>query len=103
MVDYNRQHDLKVNPANTHTHTHTHNAYTHKHEHTQTHTHTSPGETNKQTVWEQSTDKKIQKNTVQRRVEGLLRQQRYSLEERRDKYATVLTCYTGAFSALHCA
>lgn len=38
------------------------------------------------TSWERTTDKKIQRNTIQRRMEGLLRQQQYSLEERRDRY-----------------
>ena len=38
-----------------------------------------------QTAWERTTDKKIERNTVQRRMESLLRQQQYSLEERRDK------------------
>lgn len=38
------------------------------------------------TSWERTTDKKIQSNTIQRRVESLLRQQQYSLEERRDRY-----------------
>ena len=37
------------------------------------------------TTWERTTDKKIQRNTIQRRVESLLRQQQYSLEERREK------------------
>ena len=37
------------------------------------------------TSWERTTDKKIQRNTIQRRVESLLRQQQYSLEERRDR------------------
>ena len=39
-----------------------------------------------QTTWERTTDKKIERNTVQRRMEGLLRQQQYSLEERREKW-----------------
>lgn len=38
-----------------------------------------------QTKWEQTTDKKIQRNTIHRRMESLLRQQKYSLEERRDQ------------------
>ena len=38
-----------------------------------------------QTTWERTTDKKIQRNMVQRRVQGLLQQREYSLEERRDK------------------
>ena len=38
-----------------------------------------------QTTWERSTDRKIERNTVQRRVEGLLQQREYSLQERRDK------------------
>ena len=37
------------------------------------------------TTWERTTDKKIQRNTIQRRVESLLRQQQYSLEERRER------------------
>ena len=32
------------------------------------------------------TDKKIQRNAIKRRVEGLLEKEKYSLEERRDKY-----------------
>lgn len=33
------------------------------------------------------TDKKIQRNTIKRRVESLLEKEKYSLEERRDKYS----------------
>ena len=32
------------------------------------------------------TDKKIQKNAIKRRVKSLLEKEKYSLEERRDKY-----------------
>lgn len=38
-----------------------------------------------QTTWEMETDKKIQRNTIKRRVESLLEREKYSLEERRDK------------------
>ena len=59
------------------------------HTHTCTNTHTSHSHT--QTKWEQATDKKIERNTVQRRMEGLLRKQQYSLEERREKCVTIVT------------
>ena len=52
---------------------------------TQQHTHVSHSHAHTQTKWEQSTDKKIERNTVQRRMEGLLRKQQFSLEERREK------------------
>ena len=78
----------------THTHTHT-NTHTHQHTHitlTHTNTHTSHSHhTHTQTKWEQATDKKIERNTVQRRMEGLLRKQQYSLEERREKCVTIVT------------
>lgn len=51
------------------------------------------------TSWERTTDKKIQLNTVQRRMEGLLQQQQYSLEERRDKLRSLLQSEEAAF---HC-
>lgn len=44
-------------------------------------------------IWERTTDKKIQKNTIQRRVEGLLRQHQYSLEERRDRFVDYTHSY----------
>ena len=53
------------------------------------HTHASHSHAHTQTKWEQSTDKKIERNTVQRRMEGLLRKQQFSLEERREKWATI--------------
>ena len=53
------------------------------------HTHVSHSHARTQTKWEQSTDKKIERNTVQRRMEGLLRKQQFSLEERREKWATI--------------
>lgn len=56
---------------------------------TQQHTHVSHSHAHTQTKWEQSTDKKIERNTVQRRMEGLLRKQQFSLEERREKWATI--------------
>ena len=43
-----------------------------------------------QTTWERETDKKIQKNTVKRRMNDLLRQEQLSLEERRDRYMCML-------------
>jgi hypothetical protein len=42
------------------------------------------------TTWERSTDKKIERNTVQRRVRDLLQQREYSLQERRDKLRSLL-------------
>ncbi|XP_065910618.1 cilia- and flagella-associated protein 53-like [Dysidea avara] len=42
------------------------------------------------TTWEMATDKKIQKNTIKRRVENLLQKEKYSLEERRDKLRDLL-------------
>lgn len=39
-----------------------------------------------QTTWERETDAKLKKNTIKRRVEHLMQQRQYSLEERRDKY-----------------
>ena len=69
--------------SHTHTHTNTHTSHSHAPTHTH-HTHT-------QTKWEQATDKKIERNTVQRRMEGLLRKQQYSLEERREKCVTIVT------------
>ena len=38
-----------------------------------------------QTTWEKETDKKIQRNTVKRRMNDLLQREQLSLEERRDK------------------
>ena len=38
-----------------------------------------------QTTWERETDKKIQKNTVKRRMNDLLQREHLSLEERRDR------------------
>lgn len=38
-----------------------------------------------QTTWERETDKKIQKNTVKRRMNDLLQHEQLSLEERRDR------------------
>jgi len=53
-----------------------------------THTHT-------QTTWKQTTAaKKIKMNTVQRRMEGLPRQQQYSLDERRVKVDVGMLLYT---------
>lgn len=54
-----------------------------------THMHHSLTCAHTQTKWEQTTDKKIERNTVQRRMEGLLRKQQFSLEERREKWATI--------------
>jgi hypothetical protein len=42
------------------------------------------------TSWERSTDKKIERNTVQRRVKELLQHRDYSLQERRDKLRDLL-------------
>lgn len=42
------------------------------------------------TTWEMETDKKIQRNTIKRRVESLLEREKYSLEERRDKLRDLL-------------
>ncbi|XP_064390856.1 cilia- and flagella-associated protein 53-like [Halichondria panicea] len=42
------------------------------------------------TKWVETTDKKIQKNTIQRRMESLLKQQQFSLEERRDQLRSLL-------------
>lgn len=42
------------------------------------------------TTWEMQTDKKIQRNAIKRRVEGLLEKEKYSLEERRDKLRDLL-------------
>ena len=36
------------------------------------------------------TDKKIQSNAIKRRVESLLEKEKYSLEERRDKYCFLI-------------
>lgn len=36
--------------------------------------------------WERWTDKKIQLNTVKRRVEGLMQANEFSVEDRREKY-----------------
>ncbi|XP_066274007.1 cilia- and flagella-associated protein 53-like [Branchiostoma lanceolatum] len=40
--------------------------------------------------WERITDKRIQKNTVTRRVQGLLQQEKFSLEDRRQKLRNLL-------------
>jgi hypothetical protein len=37
------------------------------------------------TTWERETARKIQKNLIKRKVESMQKQQKYSLEERRDK------------------
>lgn len=42
------------------------------------------------TSWERETDKKIQKNTVKRRMDELLKQEQLSLEERRDRLCEML-------------
>lgn len=42
-----------------------------------------------QTTWERETDKKIQKNTVKRRINDLLQREQLSLEERRDKLVLI--------------
>lgn len=42
-----------------------------------------------QTTWERETDKKIQKNTVKRRISDLLQREQLSLEERRDKLVLI--------------
>ena len=46
-----------------------------------------------QTTWERETDKKIQKNTVKRRVNELLQREQLSLEERRDKLVHLHTVF----------
>lgn len=39
----------------------------------------------KQSEWEKATDKRIQRNTITRRVERLMQREQFSLEDRRDK------------------
>lgn len=50
-----------------------------------------------QTTWERQTNKKIQRNAVKRKMESIFQQQKYSLEERRDKYI-VYICIAGTNS-----
>lgn len=42
------------------------------------------------TTWERMTDKRIQRNTVKRKMEAILQKHTYSLEERRDKLRDLL-------------
>ncbi|XP_003389146.1 PREDICTED: cilia- and flagella-associated protein 53-like [Amphimedon queenslandica] len=42
------------------------------------------------TTWENETDAKLKRNTIKRRVEHLMQQRQYSLEERRDKLRALL-------------
>ena len=39
----------------------------------------------KQSEWERNTDKRIQRNTITRRVERLMQKEQFSLEDRREK------------------
>ena len=59
-----------------------------------------------QTTWERQTNKKIQRNAVKRKMESIFQQQKYSLEERRDKYV-VHICMNGtkgwSLSFLRCS
>ena len=43
---------------------------------------------NFQTQWEKETDVRIQKNTVKRRVETILKKESFDLEQRREKYVS---------------
>ncbi len=42
-----------------------------------------------QTTWERMTDRRIQLNTIKNRAENMLQQYSHSLEERRDRSATI--------------
>ena len=39
--------------------------------------------------WERWTDRKIQLNTVRRRVQGMLQAESFNVEDRRERYAAV--------------